>query len=309
MAFEIRRAAERDVPGIATVVVDTWRSTFAGLLPSEYLDDLSHAHQERRHQRMFGRSDVIYHVALDNEAVVGFASGGVSRHDRFSQANELYAIYVLPTAQRRNIGSILFRRVVTDLQQFDRQGLVTMALALNPYRHFYSNLGGREEDGGTLALGSVAVEQIAYTWTDTSELTLRVIPVASSEHWSAYHEIRRSVLFEARGLDGYDSDHLDDRRSGHFPLLLLKGTSIVGAARLDLKEGDQAVVRTVAIRTDFQRQGLGRELMSGVESFAKDRGVLSLTVNAARDAVEFYRRSGWLMVDETKPEPVLAKRL
>ncbi len=310
MAFEIRRAAERDVPGIATVVVDTWRSTFSGLLPSEYLDGLSYAHQETRHRRMFGQPDVIYHVAVDNEVVVGFASGGASRHDRFSQGNELYAIYVLPTAQRRNIGSILFRRVVTDLQKFDRQGLVTMALALNPYRHFYNNLGGREEDGGTLALGPFVAEQIAYTWIDTSELTLRVIPVASSEHyWSAYHEIRRSVLFDARGLDGYDSDHPDDRKDGHFPLLLLKGTSIVGAARLDLKEGDQAVVRTVAIRTDFQRQGLGRELMSGVESFARDRGIRSLTVNAARDAVEFYRRSGWSMVDEAKPEPVLAKGL
>jgi len=309
MVLEIRRGRESDISGIAKVVVDTWRATFAGRLPSEYLDGLSYAHQEQRHRRMFGQPDVIYHIAVDDEVVVGFASGGPSRHDRNPQGNELYAIYVLPTAQRRNLGSILFRRVVTDLQKSDRQGLITMALGLNPYRHFYARLGGMETDGGTIKLGPVVAEQIAYTWADTSELTLRVIPVASSEDWAAYHEIRRRVLFEARGLDGYDLDHPDDRKSGHFPLLLRTGNVAVGAARLDLKGGDQAVVRTVAIRSEFQRQGFGREIMSGIESFARGRGVASLTVNAAPDAVGFYRRSGWVLVDEGKPEPVLAKEL
>ncbi|NTI48987.1 GNAT family N-acetyltransferase [Agrobacterium rhizogenes] len=184
-----------------------------------------------------------------------------------------------------------------------------MALALNPYRHFYTRLGGTGTDGGTIKLGSVVAEQIAYTWTATTELTLRVIPVASLEDWTAYHEIRQSVLFEARGVDGYDPDHPDDRIDCHFPLLLLRGTVAVGAARLDIIGDEQAVVRTVAIRTEFQRQGLGRELMSGVESFARDRGVIKLSVNAARDAVGFYKRSGWVMVDEGKPEPVLAKEL
>jgi len=119
-----------------------------------------------------------------------------------------------------------------------------------------------------------------------------VIPVASPEDWAAYHDIRRSVLFAARGVDGYDLDHPDDRIECHFPLLLLRGTVAVGAARLDIISDDQAVVRTVAIRTEFQRQGLGRELMSGIESVAGDRGVIKLSVNAARDAVGFYRRSG-----------------
>lgn len=309
MVLEIRRGREADIPGIAMVVVDTWRATFAGRLPSEYLDGLSYAHQEKRHRRMFGQPDVTYHVAVDDEVIVGFASGGPSRHDRYPDDNEVYAIYVLPTAQRRNIGSILFRRIVTDLQKSDHRGLVTMALALNPYRHFYTRLGGTETDGGTIKLGSVVAEQIAYAWADTSELTLRVIPVASSEDWAAYHDIRRSVLFEARGLDGYDPDHPDDRRSDHFPLLLLKGAASVGAARLDLKDDNQAVVRTVAIRPQFQRQGLGREIMSGIESFARDRGVASLTVNAVPDAAEFYRHCGWSMIDETKPEPILAKGL
>ncbi|MGM4986526.1 GNAT family N-acetyltransferase [Rhizobium sp. 11_C7_N12_5] len=309
MVLEIRCGREEDISGIAKVLVDTWRATFADRLPSEYLDGLSYAHQEKRHRRMFGQPDAIYHVAVDDEVMVGFASGGPSRHDRCPDANEVYAIYVLPTAQRRNIGSILFRRIVTDLQKSDRRGLVTMALALNPYRHFYARLGGIETDGGTIKLGPVVAEQIAYTWADTSELTLRVIPVTSSGDWAAYHEIRRRVLFEARGLDGYDPDHPDDRKDGHFPLLLLRGTVAVGAARLDIIGDDQAIVRTVAIRTEFQRQGFGREIMSGIENFAMDRGVASLTVNAAPDAVEFYRHCGWAMVDETKPEPLLAKEL
>lgn len=38
----IRRAVEKDLPGMVKVRVDTWRSAYRGLVPDTYLDSLSY---------------------------------------------------------------------------------------------------------------------------------------------------------------------------------------------------------------------------------------------------------------------------
>ncbi|MBY5561836.1 GNAT family N-acetyltransferase [Rhizobium leguminosarum] len=136
-----------------------------------------------------------------------------------------------------------------------------------------------------------------------------VVQVSADEHWNAYHDIRRAVLFEARGLIGYDANHPDDRRDGHFPLLLLLENTPVGAARLDLTGDETAWVRTVAISEECQGKGYGRMLMTGLEKFASQRGVERLLVNAARDAVGFYGALGWTVVEAGGENPVLTKEL
>ncbi|MGO7588114.1 GNAT family N-acetyltransferase [Rhizobium leguminosarum] len=135
-----------------------------------------------------------------------------------------------------------------------------------------------------------------------------VVQVSSYEHWNAYHDIRRAVLFEARGLIGYDANHPDDRRDGHFPLLLLLENTPVGVARLDLTE-QTACVRTVAIRAECQGKGYGRMLMVGLEKFASQHEVKRLLVNAARDAVGFYEALGWTVIEAGGENPVLTKEL
>jgi hypothetical protein len=51
MPVGIRGATAADVPAVAGVLVDTWRTTFRGLLPDAFLDTMSYAHQEERHRR------------------------------------------------------------------------------------------------------------------------------------------------------------------------------------------------------------------------------------------------------------------
>lgn len=309
MVLNIRPAAEGDIAGVARVVVDAWRSTFAGRLPADFLDGMLYAQQEQRHRRTFATPDTSYHVATADGAIVGFASGGPTRRPEFSHENELYAIYILPGFQHRNIGSTLFRYVVSDLHQSGRTGLVAVALGLNPYRSFYERLDGVPVNGGTITSGSVVVDQVAYLWEDLSELAVNVVPVTTHEHWQAYHDIRRTVLFEARGLIGYDADHPDDRMPGHTPLLLIHGRTPIGAARLDLMEDGAARVRTVAIKSEHQGNGYGRILMSCLEKIASRHGVKRLVVNAARDAVGFYEALGWAIVDAARDSPMLIKQI
>ncbi|WP_237352171.1 GNAT family N-acetyltransferase [Rhizobium sp. N324] len=127
--------------------------------------------------------------------------------------------------------------------------------------------------------------------------------------WQAYHAIRRRVLFELRGLDGYDDKHPDEHEARHIPLLLRKDGVALGTVRLDLSEGATGVVRLVAILPEYQRQGLGRILMSEVERLSAKHGLCRLDVHAAPDAVRFYEKLGWVMVDADRTSPLMTKEI
>jgi ribosomal protein S18 acetylase RimI-like enzyme len=103
--------------------------------------------------------------------VIGFATGGPTRQDDFPQENEIYAIYVLEAYQGRKIGSTLLRRVVGDLEESGRKGLILLALTNNPNRGFYERLGGRQAIAKPLALGSATADQFAYLWDDITALS------------------------------------------------------------------------------------------------------------------------------------------
>ncbi|MGX5843369.1 GNAT family N-acetyltransferase [Mesorhizobium sp. ArgA1] len=133
--------------------------------------------------------------------------------------------------------------------------------------------------------------------------------VESDGDWAAYHGIRKRVLWEDRGLEGYDERHPDDRLADNHPLLLMHDESPVGTARLDVVDQRLGIVRLVAIEAGLQRRGLGRILMRQVEIYARGLGLVRLEVNAARDAEGFYQRLGWETVHSDRKNPLMTKVL
>lgn len=117
------------------------------------------------------------------------------------------------------------------------------------------------------------------------------------------------MLFDRRGLSGYDDHHPDDRKPEHLPLVFADGDMFVGAVRLDLPVNGKGIVRTVAIVPERQRQGIGRAMMTAVETLAMAYKVLTLEAHVAPDAVGFYTKIGWKLVDARRPNPLMAKRL
>jgi len=75
------------------------------------------------------------------------------------------------------------------------------------------------------------------------------------------------------------------------------------------------MLRRVAIRSDVQRHGHGRVLLSLAEDFARAKGCERLASHVATDAVEFYRKCGFSIEPERVTGPsghgavFMAKRL
>ena len=99
----VRRATVDDAQPIERIRVETWRATYRGLLPDGLIDQLQ-PNVERRRERLrsLAPSDLAF-VAEEGNDVVGYAFAGPERTQDREYAGEVYAIYVLPTAQANEL--------------------------------------------------------------------------------------------------------------------------------------------------------------------------------------------------------------
>jgi GNAT superfamily N-acetyltransferase len=151
----------------------------------------------------------------------------------------------------------------------------------------------------------------------------------SDADWSAYHDIRRRILFERRGEFGvYDANRPGpqiascicgtpaihggrERAPGHYAKLLVRASTYLGVVRIDV-EGTTAYLRRVAIDEPYQRQGLGRILLALAEAFARAQSATRVESSVARDAVPFYLKCGYRLVgveEADAPHPQMCKEL
>jgi GNAT superfamily N-acetyltransferase len=103
----VREAELADALAIAHVHVDSWRTTYRGIVPDDYLAGLSYDRRAATWANILGdRAGVsfVYVAEDDGGAVVGFVSGGPIRDAIPDYDGELYAIYLLEPFHRRDIG-------------------------------------------------------------------------------------------------------------------------------------------------------------------------------------------------------------
>lgn len=124
-------------------------------------------------------------------------------------------------------------------------------------------------------------------------VSIALVSPISVEEWKEYHDIRRTVLFEARGRFGvYDAHHRDELREGNYPKLLQINGISVAAIRIDIAP-PVALFRRVAVDQDHQRQGHGRKLIGMAIDFVRDFEVDQIRSSVAEDAVGFYCKCGF----------------
>lgn len=163
--MQVRRACLDDAAAIAHVHVESWRTTYAGIVPDTFLAALRE--DERAEQWLSWLAlDVDVFVAEFDGEVAGFASGGPIREPVENCDAELYAIYVLATAQGKGIGTALLRAVAAAQAQRGYNSMSAWVLAANPATSFYQKAGACYARAKTLAIGGAELPEQAYVWTD-----------------------------------------------------------------------------------------------------------------------------------------------
>ncbi len=170
----IRPARPEDAAGIAKVHVDTWRTTYSGIVPDDYLASLSYERHEQGWTRQIkeaAEGNIFIYVAEDNEGrIVGFVSGGPNRNPDPVYKGELYAIYILQAYQGLGIGRKLTLALAQSLFEAGLDSMILWVLAKNPARRFYESLGGQLVKSGQFEISGVTIEEVAYGWPDIRTL-------------------------------------------------------------------------------------------------------------------------------------------
>jgi GNAT superfamily N-acetyltransferase len=168
---QIRPATPADAAGIARVHVQSWRETYAGIVPEAHLAGLDVAARTQRwHDSLSGAKPPWQAFVAVSDAhggdILGFVSLGAAREDFNGFAGELYALYLLRAAQGTGIGRQLFDAARQSLKSCGINGMYLWVLADNPTDGFYRHMGGRELGRKMLDIGGKDLEEIAYGWEE-----------------------------------------------------------------------------------------------------------------------------------------------
>ena len=162
-----------DAADLARVHVASWRETYPGMLPEEYLAGMSEETHARGFRRalLFASKKNITLAAADRNGFVGYVDAAPSRRGPPSEA-EIATLYVLKAAQGQGVGIRLLCDAARALAANGAKSLLISVLKDNaPARAFYEHLGGvadppRPQPGP----GGRMVEEVSYRWADIGRL-------------------------------------------------------------------------------------------------------------------------------------------
>lgn len=171
---KIRKGNIDDIKAISKIYIDTWKTTYNGLVPDNFLNELSYEEAEKKWMNFFSDQldqSFIYVALNDFGESIGFAAARSSSDQEFK--GELYALYLLPKAQGLGVG----RRLISAIaEHFMEEGISSMMVWVMKNNKsgcgFYKRLGGEYYTHRESEFGGFLVEDEAYGWKDISVLSI-----------------------------------------------------------------------------------------------------------------------------------------
>jgi len=173
-AITLRRANAGDAPAIARVRIDSWRTTYRGMVPDAYLDAMQVDASTAMWDRVLtaGPNTTSVFVADHDGEIVGFASGAMLAEPKHGLDAELVAIYLRREFQRVGLGRRLVGAVVDAQSAHGATGLITWVIADNKAaRGFYESLGAELLVEQPFQWDGLNLVEVGYGWRDLPALT------------------------------------------------------------------------------------------------------------------------------------------
>ena len=169
----IRAASPLDAAALAQVHQQSWRTTYAGILPLDVIARQAGRKSDAAWRKRLATArgvDETWIAERPRAGLIGFASCGPAREPIEGLEAEIYALYVLQTEQRRGVGRALVRAAARHFVRNGYFGFYLWVLKANRARMFYEAMGGQEIAERTERLGKHPFAEIAYGWHDLTGL-------------------------------------------------------------------------------------------------------------------------------------------
>lgn len=166
----LRMATLDDAESIARIHVETWRTTYAGMLPDDMLVAMSEEKQAGMWRRMLRGGETAIVADHPRHGIVAFGSYGPNRSGRDGYTGEVYTLYVHPDFQGLGIGRGLLRVLFGALAREGHDSALIWVLEQNPARFFYEAMGGRPVAGRDTRMWDAPLREAAYGWDSVHAL-------------------------------------------------------------------------------------------------------------------------------------------
>ncbi|WP_347157298.1 GNAT family N-acetyltransferase [Pontibacter chitinilyticus] len=127
---------------------------------------------------------------------------------------------------------------------------------------------------------------------------MTIIEPASPEEFETYYLLRHQTLREPWGQP-QGSERVEDDATAVHALLLNDKETPVGVCRLHLNTPTEGQLRFMGIRQDQQGKALGNLLLDYMHNRARQLGATTMVLHARDYAVNFYRRNGYEVIEES----------
>jgi ribosomal protein S18 acetylase RimI-like enzyme len=152
----IRAATLADAHAVAQVHVASWRAGYRGLMPDEYLDELSIAQRVALWETILADGETTVLVASDGDAIAGFVAFNAEKA-------EIGALYVDPQRFRTGVGTALLTAVHERLAH--KAEVVLWVLEGNEAARAFYERHGYEVDDATAIHGPTGAVQVRMART------------------------------------------------------------------------------------------------------------------------------------------------
>jgi GNAT superfamily N-acetyltransferase len=162
----IRKAARDDGLHVARIQVETWRSTYKGLIPDQHLDQMSIQKRSEYWASAIEKAEPTkFLIVVEDEGIPrGFLAGGPHRTYLEGYPGEVYALYVEKAHQRKSMGKAIFEAGLEHLRELGMQGVAVWVLKNNPYFRFYEKMGGIKLIEKETEIGEAKYIEVGYGW-------------------------------------------------------------------------------------------------------------------------------------------------
>jgi ribosomal protein S18 acetylase RimI-like enzyme len=146
MSIIVRNMNVDDAKEVARIHTDSWKETYKGIVPQDFLDSLDvNKRAENWARGIQEEPSLIRLVAIFQNEVVGFVCGLNNRDNNNSSIQgELWAIYVDPRKCNRGIGKNLFSEFISKIKERNIHTIAVWVLEDNQNaRKFYEKMGGK----------------------------------------------------------------------------------------------------------------------------------------------------------------------
>ena len=163
MSARVRAATSDDVAAICEICTAAYRDTYAGLVPSEFVERV--IAEFYRPERVAGEIAagppgwLGYQVVEEDGRVLGAAGGGTTAPG----IGELFVIYLDPTERRRGLGTLLLDRIIEQVTAVGAEELWASVVVDNDKGIPFYRARGFEQLGKRKAHGAGPDDDV-WTW-------------------------------------------------------------------------------------------------------------------------------------------------